>query len=440
MTCTVFVVGLDDFNLAQLRSIRNAERYDIRALFRRGEITRQERFSIADVLDEARRRLAAHGGPVDAIVGYFDFPTSTILPILREMAGLPTTSLESVLRCEHKYWSRLIQRDALDAHVPRFCAVNPFADDPRGQVTLPYPFWLKPVKGHSSILCFFVHNDAEFRRAIAAIRADIDKFAAPFDEILARAELPPAVAGIGGQYCIAEEPIARGSQCTLEGYVYDGDVVVYGAIDSIREGRHRSCFARYQYPSRLPRGVIERMAETTRKVMRPIGLDNCPFNIEYFYDRPRDAYTLLEINPRISKSHSPLFQLVTGASHHEVMLELALGERPQFPRNQGRYPLAAKFMLRLYADGVVARVPDAADIARARRAFPGTMVETEVRPGVRLSELSYQDSYSYEIAAIYMGAHSQRQLLADYRRCLDILGYRVEPVDGPAPLAAAAAG
>ncbi len=227
---------------------------------------------------------------------------------------------------------------------------------------------------------------------------------------------------------------------TLEGYVFEGEVVVYGAVDSIREGRHRSCFARYQYPSRLPRRVLARMAATTRRVMPHVGLANTPFNVEYFYDPRRDDYWLLEINPRISKSHCPLFQMVTGASHQEVMLEVALGERPDYPRREGRFACAAKFMPRHYEDAIVVCVPQAEDIARVQRAFPGTLVENEVTPGAQLSRLGYQDSYSYEIAAIYMGAQSQAQLLADYRRCLDMLGYRFAPVDGPPPLFAVAAG
>jgi hypothetical protein len=37
-----------------------------------------------------------------------------------------------------------------------------------------------------------------------------------------------------------------------------------------------------------------------------------------------DTIWLLEINTRISKSHCPLFRRVDGASHHQVMLDLAL--------------------------------------------------------------------------------------------------------------------
>ena len=62
-------------------------------------------------------------GRIDAIVGYWDFPVSTLVPILGERYGIRSTSLESVVKCEHKYWSRLEQQKVIDRH-PRFGRVD----------------------------------------------------------------------------------------------------------------------------------------------------------------------------------------------------------------------------------------------------------------------------------------------------------------------------
>jgi hypothetical protein len=56
------------------------------------------------------------------------------------------------------------------------------------------------------------------------------------------------------------------------------------------------------------------------------------------------------------------------------MIDVALGQRPRFPRRQGSYRLAGKFMLRVFHDGIVARVPDAADIRRLKTIFPDARV------------------------------------------------------------------
>jgi len=236
------------------------------------------------------------------------------------------------------------------------------------------------------------------------------------------------VRAVDGYHCIAEELISTGRQCTLEGYARADQVHVYGVVDSVREGKHRSCFQRYQYPSGLPSRVRRRMIEATQRFVRHIGFEGGPFNVEYYWDQCSDRIRLLEINARISKSHCPLFWMVDGRSHHEVMVDLALGRTPSFPHRQGSYRLAGKFMYRRYRDAVVTRVPARDDVERLRRAFPGALVRPLVRPGTRLAHLSLQDSYSYEVAEVFLGADSQKALLARYREALGILDFRFRPL------------
>ncbi|NIR32465.1 MAG: ATP-grasp domain-containing protein [Gammaproteobacteria bacterium] len=424
MPKNVFVVGLDDFNRLQLQQIRNADRYRFHSLVDYEEIRRPLRFPVGDVLRKAEGILDRFSGSVDAIVGYWDFPVSTMLPLLRQPRGLPGPTLESVLKCEHKYWSRIEQREVAAGHVPRFCAVDPFGADPRAQIDLDYPFWLKPVKSASSHLGFKIRHAADLGHAIDAIRENIAQFAEPFNYILQQAECPPEIAEIDGYHCIAEEIISAGKQCTQEGYAYHGEVTVYGTVDSIREGKHRSPFSRYQYPSSLPRRVRERMDEITRRVLTHIGYDDAPFNIEYYWNTRSDALWLLEINSRISKSHAPLFHMVDGAYHHEIMVDLALGERPSFPHRQGEFRYAAKFMCRLYRDARVTHVPDRKELEEVQRAFPEALIEIHVQPGIRLSELRNQDSYSYEVAVIFLGGNSRQELRQKYRQCIEMLPLR----------------
>lgn len=424
----VFVVGLEDFHLAQLKTVPGAERYAFHPLFTHAELKEQERFPVAQLLEEGPRILKAFPGRVDAVVGYWDFPVSTTLPILRAAVGLPGPSLEAVLRCEHKYWSRLRQAEVVGEHVPQFCVFDPFSDDPMAQVTLDFPFWVKPVKAVLSHLGFRIDDSADFAHALWRIRQHIGRYAEPFNLILERAELPAEIAPIDGHHCIAEAIISEGVQCTQEGYVFEGRVEVYGTVDSLRIGPRKSSFDRYQYPSLLPEHVQARMTEITRRVIRHLGYDMGPFNIEYFWKEGGDRLWLLEINPRISKSHAPLFRLVDGHYHHRVMLELALGREPQLTPGQGECAIAAKFMVRHYDDALVAYAPTEAEIAAVERAVPGTQIQVAVREGMRLSDLRDQDSYSFEVATVFVGGNTQAALEAKLRACLERLPLRLEPV------------
>jgi biotin carboxylase len=413
----VFVLGLDDFHLVQLQALRQADRYRFHELYRKEDVKAGHRDVAERILTGARERLATFDGTVDAIVGYWDFPVSTMLPLLRRELGLPTPSFESVLRCEHKYWSRLEQAQVVPDHIPTFCAVDPFAEDVLDRITIGYPFWIKPVKSVLSYLGFRIESEWDLEQAIPRIRDGIDRIAVPFDHLLGFADLPAAVAHVGGRWCIAESIISRGHQCTLEGYALEDEIVVYGAVDSIREGVHGSSFSRYQYPSALPPRVLDRMAELTRRFLSHVGYRHSPFNIEFYWNEQTDRISLLEVNTRISKSHAPLFKLVDGEFHHQVMLDVALGERPDFPFRKGEYPIAAKFMWRAFEDAVVRRVPGEKELHRLCERFPGLEIELQVEAGDRLSQLGYQDSYSYELAAIFLGGESEDELLSRYEEC-----------------------
>ncbi|MFC6673943.1 ATP-grasp domain-containing protein [Marinobacterium aestuariivivens] len=424
----IFVFGLDAFNLAELKALPGAADYRFHPLFHHHEVKAGPEFPVRQLYEGAIEQLERFPGPIDAIVGYWDFPVSTLLPLLCRHFDLPTPGLETVLKCEHKYWSRLEQQRVIADHIPPFCVVNPFSERYREQIGIDYPFWIKPVRAAASHLGFRVRNDHELDHAIDVIRAKIFRFAKPFNYLLQFAELPPEIAGIDGFHCIVEGIISRGRQCTLEGYAYDGEVCIYGAIDSIREGRHRSSFSRYQYPSTIPARVQRRMFDDTGRFLRAIGFDHGPFNIEFYWDSRHDQIRLLEINNRISKSHCPLFRNVDGLSHHQVMVDLGLGKRPDFPYRRGRYRYAAKFMWRQYEDAMVKKVPSDKELAALCRRFPGAQIQLHIHEGMKLSELKDQDSYSYEIAVIFLGDNNQQKLLQQYARLKQAIPLELVPI------------
>ncbi len=429
----VFVVGLDAFNLHQLCTIRDAEAYAFHGLIPYERIVSPREYPMAELMDEAIRTLNAFEGGIDAIIAHWDFPVSMMVPLLRQRYAMPGPSLVGVVQTEHKYWNRLLQRDRVPEMVPRFAAFDPFGDDPAACVRdagVDFPFWIKPVKAHSSYLGFHIHDAAEFERALGIIRARIGRLKAPLDYFLRHVRLPPEVAGIDGGWCIAEEIISQGRQCTLEGYVRRGEVVIYGVVDTLRDGPVASVLTHYRYPSALPRIVQFRMADAAARVLEASDLDESPFNIEFYWDEETDRIRLLEINARISKSHCPLFELVAGASHHEVLVDLAFDRQPRFPRKEGTFDLASKWMLRRPHDAFVRRVPRPEEIAAIERRVPGTRIAVEAKEGCRLSELEDQDSYSFEYAAVFVGGRDGREVREKEREVERMLPFEFEEV-GP---------
>ncbi|TXS32359.1 ATP-grasp domain-containing protein [Streptomyces sp. adm13(2018)] len=414
----IFVVGLDDANLPTLEAVPDADSYRFHRLLTIEELQEGE-VSVNDLLQRARAVLDAHDGSIDAIVGYWDFPVSTLVPMLGEEYGTRTTSLESVVKCEHKYWSRLEQRKAIDAH-PRFGRVDLDTDTPLPPDGVSFPMWLKPALAYSSELAFGVKDEAEFRTAVEEIRAGIGRVGRPFGTVLDLLDLPEEMRGVGGEVCLAEEAMT-GIQVAVEGYVYQGRPTVYGVLDSINYP-DSPCFLRHQYPSTLPPDVIRTLHEVSERTMAQIGFDSATFSIEYFYDPHTGEVSLLEINPRHSQSHAELFQYVDGVPNHSRMISLALGRDPALPGRRGEYAMAAKWYYRWFADGTVHGIPTPEQIAAIEREIPGIRIDIVPEEGQKLSTVSQQDSYSYEVAHIFTGGDDEADLRRKFDRAVAALG------------------
>lgn len=421
MTKNIFVLGLDDHNHAALRALPGDHRFH--PLLGLEQLTQGE-LDMPALLAQAEHQLDTFDGTVDAIIGYWDFPVSSLVPLLCKPRGLPHAPLEAIVRCEHKYWSRLEQQAVVPEVVPRFAEVDP--DTPYIPEDLSYPLWLKPVKAFSSELAFRVTDDDGFHEAMEEIRQGAGRVGEPFQWVMDQVQLPPKVAQAGGTTGLAEEE-GQGQQLTVEGYVHGSRPYIYGVIDSdCYPGT--SSFLCYEYPSRQPEEVRERLIELTERVITRVGLDNTAFNVEYFYDHQKDSLLLLEINARHSQSHAAMFESVDGRANHDAVLRIALGEEPVHSRN-GEYAFAAKWFLRRFTDGYVHSVPSDEVVERIQQQIPGLQLEVTARPGEWLSDLPGQDSYSFELADVFVGASGPEEAKRMYQECKAELHFDIQDAD-----------
>jgi hypothetical protein len=424
----VFVFGLTELQRGELETVRAADQLEFHGLLDYDSLVAQEGMDFDDLLTRARAQLAGFDGSVDALVAHWDFPTSLLAPILAKELAIPSPSLESLVKSEHKYWSRLEQRASVPECVPAFAAFDPFDDHALDKIDVRFPFWVKPVKAHSSSLGFEIHDEEDFRAALSEIRDGIGEIGHAFDEVLQRLDLPPEIREAPGTTCLAEE-LMSGSQAAPEGTICRGEFNVHGVFDMHKDAAGTS-FERLDYPAdSVPEEAQRRMVDVCERYLRHTGFDDGCFNAEFMWDEANGRLGLVEVNTRISQSHSDLLAKVDGMSNHEVAIDIALGRRPSMPHRRGRFAVASKCMVFHDEDAVVARVPDRKEIAAVEERFPETRVTLQVAPGDRLSELPHQDSYRYVIAEAYIGADDREQLLETYHAVVGSLPFVFDPVD-----------
>src|SRR5699024_4591228 len=122
----IFVLGLDEHNRDVLESMREAHQYRFHGVLTYEEIYGEE-ISFTEILTKAQMVIDAFDGPIDAIIGFWDFPVSSIVPLLRQRYGLATNDVTDTVKCEHKYWSRLIQQQVIE-EIPKIGLVDPYRD------------------------------------------------------------------------------------------------------------------------------------------------------------------------------------------------------------------------------------------------------------------------------------------------------------------------
>lgn len=426
MKKNVFVVGQDEINIQDLKNIEDPEKYEFIPLLDSDDVRLQlkgERMSYEKLIARAREKLDNHKGSIDAIIGFID-PAMLLTYYLCEQYGLKAPSLKSAILSEQKYLSRKAQKKVLPDHIPSFREVDPFSPPKMSDLGLKTPFWLKPVISYGGQLAFKIESEQDYEESLKIIREQIDFFSDPYDYLLSISNLPDEIKNASGRYCIAEDTIS-GSFYTIEGYVCNGKMEAYAFFESPLY-RGTSSFMGYVTPVSLPDTVKKRMIRMAEQILTEIEYDNAPFNIEFLYDKKSDHIWVLEVNSRISESHSYPHAKVYGYSNHHYLVKIATGASPQPLARNGPSNIAAKLYCRVFfEDGIVRHIPSPEAIETIEEEFDAR-VKVQVEEGQKLSELEGQDSYSYSLADVYLGADNEKHLYERFDRIVERLSIVVE--------------
>jgi biotin carboxylase len=352
---------------------------------------------------------------LEGVTSGVGYPGMPVASVVAERLGLTGPLVERVLRCEHKYYSRLSQQALVPAATPQFQIVPPAGLAADDGCRLPFPLFLKPVKSYFSINAQPVASLPELRR-IAEMSRMPAGFLRPFNDLLK--------AYTNYEYdasCLLAETLLEGVQVSLEGYVFAGEVHTLGIVDELMFPDTIS-FARFVYPTRLPAEVQARMQEIAQAFIDGIGYDNALFNMELMYHPATGEIHIIEVNPKIASQFPDLFEKVDGTSSYVPLLQIALGEKPTFDRGRGSFKLAASCVLRDFTDHRVVSVPTDEQVARLMRAVPDARIEIPVTAGQLLSDI-LQDGKSFRYGLINIGANSEAELDAKFEFCKNALPF-----------------
>jgi len=226
-------------------------------------------------------------------------------------------------------------------------------------------------------------------------------------------------------YFLGEE-ILKGKQITIDGFVWNKNVEIMGIVDSVMYPETMS-FERFEYPTKLPMSVQKNINTISRKVVEGIGLTNCMFNIEMFYDEKQDKISIIEINPRMSYQFADMYEKVDGKNSYDIQLKLSIGQQPIFQRRRGKFKTAVSFVKRLFEDKKIKRMPTAEEIKRLKNRFSEAILYTFASKGERLSGY-LQDEGSFLFAILNLGGQSWNGVYSNYKQASTMLSFEFSDI------------
>lgn len=368
---------------------------------------------ILTLIEETIRRYEQSNiNGVTSGVGYPGMPVSSIIA---DRFHLPGPRIDRVLMCEHKYYARVAQQALVPDATPGFQLIDPENMDGLAG-NLSFPLFLKPVKSCFSINADKIPGAESLQQRVGSCLLP-EGFLKPLNDLLrAYTDFP-----LNASYLLAES-LLEGTQVSLEGYVFEGRAHILGIVDSVMYPGTIS-FQRFEYPSRLSDDVQQRMAQIAETFIGGIGYDNALFNIEFMYNAETDEVHIIEINPKIASQFTDLFEKVDGVSSYAPLLQIALGEEPQFPKRQGAFKVAASCVLRTFEDRRVLSAPSQAEVGVLLKRFPDARVEIAASNGKLLSDVM-QDGKSFRYGLINIGANSHEELDAKFELCKSLLDFQ----------------
>jgi biotin carboxylase len=338
--------------------------------------------------------------------------------LLAQRLGLPGTSPESIIRCQHKLGAReLLSRVAPEANLSYFPLDCDYGD--KVPDDLEYPLFVKPIKAAFSVLARRVESREELERLTRFGPIEgwiIRRLVAPFNAIAQRR----VGFAVDAHHLLCETPV-QAPQFNLDGYVFNGQTRMLGVVDAIMYPGTQA-FQRFAYPSKLPPQVQARALDVARRFLRAAQFTHGIFNLEFFYDADRDELKVIECNPRLASQLADLYLRVDGTDVHAMNLALACGDDPAaVPRAPPRGGAAASFVFRRF-DLEAPRMPDPSQLRRLRLEHPDALLLNFPKGRrARARDLKWLGSHRY--AVLHLHGDDEADLQARFRRACETLGW-----------------
>jgi len=273
-------------------------------------------FDIQEHVEQARKYLKQKGA--DGITFGSDLGTMVAAVLCKEF-DLPGPSIDSAFNCYHKYATREYTKGNISYEAIPLEKLENY--------TWESPFYLKAPSSAVGVLGFTISSAEDLKRADKLCQAELPLMNKPlipfFKEHLDLKKYPYACKDI-----MLKEDLISANQITLEGFVWNSEIH-FTIMTDTNNFPNSTLIDNFSLPTRLSEPIQRKIKQQAIQDITQVGLDNCFFNVEYFYEK--NAIFLIEINSRAAFCFHNLYQKIYKYNVYEAALDLCLGRSPVLP-------------------------------------------------------------------------------------------------------------
>lgn len=295
--------NITDYNLYFLELDYNSRHHDFN-------------FSIEQKLNEARKIIKKN--KINGIYSRLDL-TSLISARLCDEFNLPGPTFKSSFNCFHKYFTRMLTSKAILK-----CAID--VNDRNIEINK-YPVYLKSPVSSLGILGFTIKNENDLVKALNIAKNALPRQMNVLKDFFGR-YLCKEYNKMAAKDLMLVEKYISGEQFTIEGFVYDNEIV-FTVIADTNYFPGSKLIDNFSIPSRLSEEKIKKLKKCAENDVIKLGLKNTFINLEYW--DYKDSFVLIEANSRAAVCFNYLYKKLYGYDSVKAGLELCVGKKPSIP-------------------------------------------------------------------------------------------------------------
>ncbi|ACB84029.1 ATP-grasp domain-containing protein [Natranaerobius thermophilus] len=355
------------------------------------------------------------------IIGTRDM-TSVFANVIAEKTGKMCTSVESMINCQNKYISRKLQQKYVPEATPRFWLDSYFLKE----FPIKPPYFVKPVRANMSYSSKKLNSYDDLRELIKDRTQELTSYNKYYlDAIHVASHLKNQENLDTCNKFICEELIP-GEQVTVNGYIFQGKVKIYGLVKAAFWDEKIS-FSHHEYPYELPEELDTKVKNVVEQAVKGLGLDNTFFNVELRIDQDKKQVYIIEVNSRMAFQFAKMIESVEGVNLVKSLCDLAVGKQPDEEQTniERRYKYCFNFELREFADRNIVRIPMERNLKEINELYPEVTVKNLVDANSKLSDYK-QNLESFRYAIIDVPGNSRDEIMEKYRDIKSRLGYEFD--------------